>query len=62
MAVSSVLSSLGMQHQLNVLSADGHMLADILLPESGTALLLEGPKCYARNTGQRRGVLHACCA
>ena len=56
MAISQVLDSMGVQHQRNVLSPGGFLLAKILLPD-GSALLIEGPKCYACNTGQRRGAL-----
>lgn len=62
MAVSQLLDSMGVQHQRAVLSPGGFLLANILLPDSRTALLIEGPECYARNTGQRRGALVACCA
>ena len=60
--VSRVLDSLGLEHQCHVLLADGFLLADILLPESRAALLLEGADCYVRNTGQGRGGLQAYCA
>ena len=60
--VSRVLASMRIEHECHVLSADCHLLADILLPESGVALLIEGPECYVRNTGRRRGALQLCCA
>ena len=50
-----MLESLGVQHKRRVLVHEGFLLADMLLPQHGIALLLEGQGSYARNTGKRRG-------
>ena len=53
--VCSTLDSLEVQHERRVLVHGGFLLADVLLPEHGIALLVEGQGCYVRNTGRRRG-------
>ena len=55
----SALGSLGIRHKRRVLMHDGFLLADVLLPEHGIALLVEGQGCYVRNTGRRRGAVLA---
>ena len=61
--VGGVLRSLGAQVSCHALTLDGHLLADILLPQHSVALLVEGPAGYVRNTGACRGALpHRCAA
>ena len=55
------LDSLGIKHHRHVLVHNGFLLADVLLPQHGIALLGEGQGCYVRDTGKRRGTLSASC-
>ena len=60
LAVSAALDALGLPHERHRLSPDGFLVADILLPGPGVALLIEGPTCYIRNTGRRHGAPDTC--
>ena len=53
------LDSLGIKHHRHVLVHNGFLLADVLLPEHGIALLVEEQGCYVRDTGKRRGAFVA---
>ena len=59
LAVSHALHRLDVAHACHVLRPDGSLLADILLPQHSTALQVEAPSGYVRNTGKRRGVQSA---
>ena len=55
LGLCSTLRGLGVQHERHAVSADGYLMADVLVPEHRIALLVEGMACYVRNTGKRRG-------
>ena len=58
-AVSYALHSKGVQQTCQTLVPGSTLMADILLPEHMTAVLVEGRSGYVVNTGQRRGVHYA---